>query len=376
MFSGALLFAQDVDSTSSWKDKVKLNGYVKFMQSFSGDMEGEVYDQSLWHNRLNSTMYLKSNHIFHLELRNRVLYGGAVKLNPTIKNALDFDNGFLDMSFVAGSSDAFLWSTVIDRLWYEGYYEDWEWSVGRQRINWGINSYFNANDLFNAFNFTDFDYEERPGSDAIRLRKYFRNNSDIEVAGAVYNDTTFTVGAKYAFNYKNYDFQIIAAKYITDWVLGGGWAGAIGEVGFKGEVSTFIPQDSYQGISTSVSVSSEFILKNNKFLGVGGLFSSGGYGAGVDVSTQLTAFQTSAKNLMPTRWSAMVTFAGEINDLSSFALVGIYMPEVDFVLLMPSVTYSMAQNFDLSLHMINVTGIVNEEWLSLATGFVRMQYSF
>lgn len=369
-------FAQDVDSTASWKDKVSVNGYVKFMQSFSGNLEGDVYDQSLWHNRLNSMVYLKSNHVFHLELRNRIFYGGAVKLNPAMKNSLDQDNGWMDLSFVAGSSNSFLYSGVIDRLWYEGYYKKWEWSVGRQRINWGINTYFNANDLFNAFNFTDFDYEERPGSDAVRIRKYFKNNSDVEIAAAIYNDTSYTVGTKYSFNYKEYDFQVIGAKYINDWVIGGGWAGAIKDVGFKGEVSTFIPEDSPEDVSASVSVSTEFILKKNKFLGIGGLYSSGGLQQGSNVAAQLTSFQTSAKNLLPTRWSGMVTFAGELSDLSSFALVAIYMPEVDFVLVMPSLNYSFAQNFDLSVHLINVTGVIDNSWSTVATGFIRAQCSF
>ena len=35
-----------------------------------------------------------------------------------------------------------------------------------------MNLVWNPNDLFNAFSFVDFDYEERPGSDALRIQKY------------------------------------------------------------------------------------------------------------------------------------------------------------------------------------------------------------
>lgn len=377
LISAAVFSQEESDSTKAnfWKDHFELNGYVKFMQSFSGDGAGEIYDQSLWHNRLNSKVFFNSNHEITLELRNRVMYGEAVRLNPTMKSALGFDAGIVDLSFVAGENDKFLYSGIIDRFYYEGVSGNWEWSLGRQRINWGINSYFNANDIFNAFTFTDFDYQERPGSDAVRVQKYFKKGSDIEVAGAMYADNSFVIGAKYGFNLWDYDFQVLAGKYYSDFVLGGGWAGNIKNVGFKGEVAYFIEEDAQAGAG-SVSLSGEYMFESGKFVGIGGLYSSGGVSGNVDVSTSLLAFQTSAKNLMPTRWSAMLTYGGELNDLSSFSIVGLYMPEVDFVLLMPSLTYSMAQNFDLSIHMINVAGIVDGDWLGLANGFVRANYSF
>ena len=61
---------------------------------------------------------------------------------------LDLDGGIVDLSYVTGEANSFLYSTIIDRFWYKGYYKKWEWSIGRQRINWGINTYWNANDIF------------------------------------------------------------------------------------------------------------------------------------------------------------------------------------------------------------------------------------
>lgn len=34
---------------------------------------------------------------------------------------------------------------------------------------------WNPNDWFNTYNYFDFDYEERPGTDAIRVRVYFKD---------------------------------------------------------------------------------------------------------------------------------------------------------------------------------------------------------
>lgn len=369
-------YTQQTKEPSFWKTNFEFDGYIKFMQTFSGDQNGNVYDQSLWHNRLNAKLRLNSNHEFVLQARNRLLYGEAIRLNTQMKSFLGFDNGIVDLSFVAGESDKFLYSGIVDRFYYKGVVKNWEWSVGRQRINWGINSFFNANDIFNAFSITDFDYEERPGSDAVRVQKYFKNGSDLEVAGAIYSDTAIVAAAKYGWNFKNYDIQILAGKYYSDYVVGGGWAGNIKNWGFKGEVSYFIPDKGKEDHAASLSVAGEYILKNGKFISLGALYSSEGLKSGEDVSTALLNFNTSAKNLMPTQWSGMVTFGGQINELSNFAIVLLYMPEVKMGMLMPSVTYSMAQNWDVSLHMINVAGIVNKDFITLANAFFRMKYSF
>ena len=312
------------DSSSFWKEHTEFNGYVKFMQTFSGDQEGNIYDQSLWHNRLNSKFFKRTKNgenEFSLELRNRIFYGEAIQMNSQIKEMLDVDLGIADLSFVLGESDKFIFSTIIDRLWYKGSFKDWEWSMGRQRVNWGINSYWNSNDLFNAFTFTDFDYEERPGSDAVRVQKYFKNGANIEVAGSVNSDTAFIGATKLSWNKWNYDFQVLAGKYYDDYVIGCGWAGGIKKWGFKGESSYFMNTDDITNTVGSLSVSGEYILPGNKFIGLGLLYSSSGVVGNTDVSSSFLTFQTSAKSLMPTRWSAMTTFVGEFNGLTKTALV-------------------------------------------------------
>lgn len=373
------LSAFSQESIPFWEKHFEANGYLKFMQTFNGDFEGNIYDQSLWHNRIN-TKYFNYNKEggteFYFELRNRIFYGEGIRINPDIIDALDIDGGVFDLSFVAGEENKFLYSCIIDRLWYKGYYKDWEWSLGRQRINWGINTYWNANDIFNAFTFTDFDYEERPGSDAARIQKYFINGSDIELAVSLNSDTSIVFATKYSINLWNYDFQILGGVYHNDIVFGGGWAGGISNWGFKGEANYFLNSDNKDLSAASVSMSGEYLLKNNSFLGIGGLYSSKGVSDGDDVSNNLLAFQTSAKSLMPTRWSVMTTLGGEINGLTNYAIVLVFMPGVNYTLLMPSISRSITQNTDLSFHMINVGGFMQDDLVFLANGFLRAKWSF
>ena len=79
---------------------------------------------------------------------------------------------------------------------------DWNIRIGRQRVNWGIQNFWNPHDLFNQTNFFDFDYIEKPGSDAIRVQYYPNSNQSLEFA--LNEDIQ---GGLYRFNKFKYDFQ-------------------------------------------------------------------------------------------------------------------------------------------------------------------------
>lgn len=120
--------------------------------------------------------------------------------------------------------------SVIDRMLLQYTTNNWDIKIGRQRINWGINNIWNPNDIFNAYNFLDFDYEERPVNDALRIQHYLKNNSTLELAyKPSKNITEHIAAALYKFNKKKntYDWQLLTGIYKTDVVIGGGWAGTL-----------------------------------------------------------------------------------------------------------------------------------------------------
>ena len=99
---------------------------------------------------------------------------------------------------------------MLDRLYLDYVKGNLEVRLGRQRVNWGINTVWNPNDIFNAFTFTDFDYEERPGSDALRVKYYTGFASSIEIAVKAFDRKEDAVGGiLWKFNKWNYDFQAL-----------------------------------------------------------------------------------------------------------------------------------------------------------------------
>jgi len=176
-FLPILSHAQD-DPPKNWQ----LTGYLKDMQTllFFNESYPAIQNGSfalvdtflldnLVHNRLNFRWYISDQFTFRAELRTRIFYGDLVKASPDFAGLVDnVNNDYFDLSLVLLDENAAVIHSMLDRLslqWVKG---DWEVTAGRQRINWGISSVWNPNDIFNAFSFTDFDYEERPGSDAVR----------------------------------------------------------------------------------------------------------------------------------------------------------------------------------------------------------------
>ena len=86
------------------------------------------------------------------------------------------------MSWNILTEKSFFLNTTIDRLWVDFNYGKLQVRAGRQRINWGQTLIWNPNDIFNAYSFFDFDYIERPGSDAVRVQYYPGSSSSVEAA--------------------------------------------------------------------------------------------------------------------------------------------------------------------------------------------------
>src|SRR5690606_34850171 len=229
-------------STAAWgQDEEKpanmsLNGYLKFLQTVQFQKVDEAWTtDNIFHNRLNFRWYPTSNLTFSAELRTRLFYGETIKLFPQYPDIVDSGTGYVaDLSTVLARGNSYFIHSAFDRINIDWSTDNWQVRVGRQRINWGQNVVWNPNDVFNAYAFFDFDYEERPGSDALLVRHYTGATSSVEVATAFADNwDEYKIAALYRWNRANYDVQVLAGKIGMDYAIGGGWSGEIGTAGFK-----------------------------------------------------------------------------------------------------------------------------------------------
>ena len=380
LFYQLISLAQDQQVQKSWKDKFELGGYIKYMNTNQFVNLDAIYTDNLIHNRINTKYYVNQNWTFSLELRNRIFYGESLEINPEFAPSVGHDNGVVDLSWNLINEPGLLMNATIDRANIEWNKGKWNVRLGRQRINWGINLAWNPNDLFNAYNFVDFDYQERPGSDALRVQYYTGALSQIELAyrpASNWNETI--LAGRYKFNKKGYDFQVIGGNYRSDAALGLGWAGNIKSLGFKGEGTYFHPKDNFSDTSGVMvaSVSWDYTFQQGIYINIAGFFNSNGAGNG-NFTQVLSSNQTlSAKNLLPTKYAAFLQISGAFSPIFGGGLSTMYLPDINGVFLIPTLNTSITENWDLDFVGQVLFAEYPNEFQNLSNAvFMRIRWSY
>ncbi|WP_143159830.1 hypothetical protein [Chitinophaga jiangningensis] len=231
-------------------------------------------------------------------------------------------------------------------MWLEFKRRKWNIRAGRQRINWGITNMWNPNDLFNSYNFLDFDYEERPGSDAIKGQFIISDFSNVEVAVAGTSGGT-VMAAKYFTNYRHYDLQWNAGLYQGVITAGFGWAGNIKGAGFKGELQYY--GDKNDSLSHFLAtLESDYVFKSGWYVSAGILYNEKGIAHPLNVYNGLI-FRVTPRNLIPTRWNLVLNARKEFTPIFSGSLTTVYAPGTNLLILFPSLHRNLKPNWDIDL---------------------------
>ena len=338
------------------------------------------YD-NLTHNRLNLAYYPNDEFSVFVEMRNRLFVGSNVKTIPNYGEFIDSNNDFFNLSTNLIDNESMVLNVMLDRFYVQWVKNDWEVKLGRQRINWGVNLAWNPNDLFNAYSFFDFDYEERPGSDALRITRYTGVASSIEIAAKMADSADdFVAASMYKMNVKNYDIQVLGGLAQGDVSLGTGWAGNLGLASIKGEATYFMPviettantdylQNPFNGdyildgsgnkIKEGDRYSSMFLgaisvdysFANSLYLNGSVMYSSiGDYDAnlfGNSIGQQYGTF--TVRDLSPYPFSTFIQASYQFSPLLFGGGAIMYYPGTNNFFINPMITYSVFQNFDVDL---------------------------
>ncbi len=352
-----LSFAVNTFSQDSIVEKkpshISFNGYVKDMQTiYIHNLDQDWITSNLIHNRLNFKWNISNSFTFCLEERNRFYWGDLTIINPQYKDFVAIDNGVVNMSWNIFQGKSYVLNTTIDRLWLDYTRNKFQITVGRQRMNWSQTYVWNPNDIFNTYSYFDFDYEEKPGSDAVRLQYFTSPSSKAEIAVKVNKDKKITAAGLYRFNHWRYDFQGLAGIYNqSDLVLGVGWAGQIAKGGFKGEMSWFRPVKRFSD-TTGVfltSVEYDYTFRNSIFIQFEGFYNSNTTNTTNLLLSQVNPELLNAKNPFLNGFSIFGNISYPFTPLINISLAGIYNPSNRMVFILPTFTFSLMNNLDLSL---------------------------
>ncbi|HQK37308.1 MAG TPA: hypothetical protein PLC81_06725 [Bacteroidales bacterium] len=286
-----------------------------------------------------------------LQIRNRFSFGESFALNPMLATSAGNDRGVADLSFTLAQGKRYAVTSMIDRAFLQLTFKKLELAVGRQRINWSQTLVWNPNDLFNTYSFFDFDYPERPGSDAIRCTWFYSATGRAEMAVKADSSGKITAGGLFRWNMWSSDFQILAAVLPHhELVLGGGWSTNFGKYGFRGEVSWFHPGiDSLKGSDMILSsVSLDVMFYKSWYLIAEVLYRWEQKPAPEKTLMDYYYAPATVKDLAFADVSALVQLNVPVTPLFTVSLAAMGLPGKGFYL-GPSFSFSLSNNLEASL---------------------------
>jgi len=297
-------------------------------------------------NRLNLSWHATPELTLNWQTRTRAFAGDLVREFPQYVESIDNDDGLVDLSWMVTQRDNWLLHHIPDRLYAEWNRGDWDIRIGRQRVNWGVNMITNPNDIFNIYSFYDFDYPERPGSDAIRIQRHLDFSSRVELAVSPARELRDSVAAAlYAFDWNGYDVQLISGYYRDRFTTGAGWAGDFRGAGIRGETMFYRDIRSRNNGRESnfiASASADYMFENGLLAIAEILYNR----AGGREEFTLMGEQLTPDNPSFSTYQATTQLRYPIHPLldGSFALM--WYPDESAVFISPTLTWSVAQDID------------------------------
>ncbi|WED29508.1 hypothetical protein L3V77_18980 [Vibrio sp. DW001] len=328
-----------------------LNGYIKYMGTATLPDVGDNLFDNLVNQRFNFEYRLSSNLRFNAGMRNRFIWGESAE-NPYYSDYIGLDLGYVDLSKNWAEGERYVGNSQLDRLYIDWNKDNWQVTGGRFRINWGMTTVWNPNDVFNSYSIYDFDYEERPGTDALSLSSKLGFASSFDLVYSPNEEHHLNSYAmRYLFNVEEWDIQLIGGKARLDNVIGVGIAGDIKGGGLRAEVSYFDPtQDSWQDVD-QVSALVSSLEMDYSFGGQGNWTVKGSimHNSSPQDPISANAFLSlplTAKTLSFTELTSYLDASFEVSALSRVTLSTIYYKDGSYFLGLSN-NYSLANNWQL-----------------------------
>jgi len=379
LFSTILVALNSVLLSQEEKKKpYELNGYVTTLQSAMFDtLSGPIIYDNLLHNRLNFKGFIGEKITLAVELRNRLFMGDMVRMPIGYSDIIGTDDGWIDLSWNIIDKSSFFINTTVDRLWLDLNFNKFQATIGRQRINWGQTFVWNPNDIFNTYSYFDFDYIERPASDAIRLQYYPTFSSALEIAVKADSEDDVTAAALYRVSKWGYDIQFFGGYFnSSDIVAGTGWSGPIGSVSFRGEGTWFRPVESFRDTASLFLITAgvDKIFKKNSMLQFQLMYCNDP----LDLNnfTSLYSRNLSAKDLAFSKFSAFGQYTWAVTPLVNLSLSAMWFPDLHGYYAGPSFDYNLAEKVDFSLLWQHFYAEMSGTRTRMNLAYLRIKYSF
>lgn len=366
-------------SESAW---LSSRGYIKSLQGVWFRRPDSTWlAWNTLHARWNASMQIGWGFSAEAGLRALLTWGSLIdKVShlPFYYQAESSDPGFFDLISLPVKGSSFLLKTQADRLFLQYQTGPLNLRLGRQRINQSMTLIWNPNDIINTWSWFDFDYEERPGADALKAEVFTSATSSLMAAVALDSAGKTTSSLLWRSNFRDYDYQLFAGQMPGYKALGTGWAGDIRSAGFRGEATLFLPSHTQSSDSLSIfllTAEVDYTFTNSFYLMGAFLYNSQGHSGPYYHSDPLFSRQVKPYYFTPARLSLFTQASYPIHPLINASLA-IMLNAHDFSgVCVPSLDISLANNLQLLLIAQSLFGPQNSEYGSFGNMiFMRLKW--
>jgi len=374
-----IFFTVITASKAQLRNVVDVGGYFKELGqvSFNSNLSTFRYDNS-FQNRLETEWSFTNSFEFRADMRTRLISGYSIKNRPFISEFYENDSGFADATWVWFDTEQSVLQSQVDRFYASYYSGDFELHAGRQRINWARTFVWSPNDLFNNYAFLDFDYEERPGVDALLAQYNWSFGSSIQVGFRMADEfDEMVLAGMLRTNWGNYDVQFLGGHYLGQFVVGAGWAGYIKNAGFKGEVSYFLPDENIFDAPWTITATTgiDYMMPNSLYLR-GELLFNGGHD---EVNSPLANLiqPPSADDLFIAKTGLFLSGSYPVTPLLNSSLSAMASFDRSLFIFIPQMSYSLTQDVDFMVLIQSLKGNVFDDVLDTSNlFFFQLKWSY
>ncbi len=130
----------------------------------------------------------------------------------------------------------FQMSEYIDRFFFKQTFDNFELTLGRQRINWGVGRIWQPTDRFHPMNPADFTKIEKTGADALSFKYFFGLFTDAEFVVNFRNlIKDYNYGVRFRTNFSPFDISLILGYFDKQPNFGFDLSGNISDAGVRAE---------------------------------------------------------------------------------------------------------------------------------------------
>ncbi len=370
-----------------YTQEIQFGGFSKYLfSSYKFQNISENLTDHTIHSRANIKLFLSESITFSMGVRNQVIYGESIEKIPNYTEQFSKNNYLFKLNSFVWNKKNSINFVEVDRAWLDLSYEKMNLSVGRQRIAWGTSWVWNITDLFNPLSILDFDYEERPASDAIRLQFFKSTTSKIDFATKFgKSKNNFTTAVQFYFNRWEYDFYFLIGYHRTRPVIGTSWCGDIFDAGFRGEILLSSPPEktklnllnsfsNEKRTQISVVLSFDYTFSNSLYTHSEVMFNNIGKEKNIGMYS-FDAYEIGM--LSASKWSLFYQIGYNISPLTRFDFMILHNPIDNSFVLFPIINHSPLENLDITIVSILFKGDRFDEFNpSGKMFFLRFKYSF